>query len=99
MVIYNFQIFNNFLTFHCFNFWFPFVCISYICLCLYSKCCMLGESHVSITLALPQTWLPFMEFRHKKGDKSHLLKRCCLRVKCFIGRVVVFIISCHIFDL
>ncbi|KAK9994804.1 hypothetical protein SO802_024507 [Lithocarpus litseifolius] len=30
------------------------------------------------------TWLPFMEFRHKKGDKSHLLKRCCLRVKCFI---------------
>ncbi|KAM4068715.1 hypothetical protein ACB094_12G034100 [Castanea mollissima] len=29
-------------------------------------------------------WLPFMEFRHKKGDKSHLLKRCCLRVKCFI---------------
>ncbi|KAF3955649.1 hypothetical protein CMV_019150 [Castanea mollissima] len=22
--------------------------------------------------------------QHKKGDKSHLLKRCCLRVKCFI---------------
>ncbi|XP_044505503.1 structural maintenance of chromosomes flexible hinge domain-containing protein GMI1 isoform X4 [Mangifera indica] len=29
-------------------------------------------------------WLPFMDLRQKKGDKAHLLKRCCLRVKCFI---------------
>ncbi|KAF3432812.1 hypothetical protein FNV43_RR23914 [Rhamnella rubrinervis] len=29
-------------------------------------------------------WLPFMEFKHKKGDKAHLLKMCCQRVKCFI---------------
>ncbi|KAF5442725.1 hypothetical protein F2P56_035352 [Juglans regia] len=29
-------------------------------------------------------WLPFMEFRHKKGDKAHILKRCCWRVKCFV---------------
>ncbi|KAM1976756.1 hypothetical protein ACFX15_041359 [Malus domestica] len=28
--------------------------------------------------------LPFMEFKQKKGDRAHLLKRCCLRVKCFI---------------
>ncbi|XP_024438485.2 structural maintenance of chromosomes flexible hinge domain-containing protein GMI1 isoform X2 [Populus trichocarpa] len=28
--------------------------------------------------------LPFMEFKQKKGDKAHILKRCCLRVKCFI---------------
>ncbi|XVE58363.1 hypothetical protein DITRI_Ditri04bG0163800 [Diplodiscus trichospermus] len=28
--------------------------------------------------------LPFMDLRQKKGDKSHLLKRCCLRVKCFV---------------
>lgn len=28
--------------------------------------------------------LPFMEFRHKRGDKAHILKRCYLRVKCFI---------------
>ncbi|KAG5233703.1 Gamma-irradiation and mitomycin induced [Salix suchowensis] len=27
---------------------------------------------------------PFMEFKQKKGDKAHILKRCCLRVKCFI---------------
>ncbi|KAJ6297086.1 hypothetical protein OIU78_022752 [Salix suchowensis] len=25
-----------------------------------------------------------MEFKQKKGDKAHILKRCCLRVKCFI---------------
>ncbi|KAA8540048.1 hypothetical protein F0562_026740 [Nyssa sinensis] len=29
-------------------------------------------------------WLPFMEPRQKKGDKAHILKRCCLRAKCFI---------------
>ncbi|KAG4172718.1 hypothetical protein ERO13_A11G015200v2 [Gossypium hirsutum] len=28
--------------------------------------------------------LPFMDFRQRKGDQSHLLKRCCLRVKCFV---------------
>ncbi|GAV66190.1 LOW QUALITY PROTEIN: HATPase_c_3 domain-containing protein, partial [Cephalotus follicularis] len=28
--------------------------------------------------------LPSMECRYRKGDKAHLLKRCCLRVKCFI---------------
>ncbi|KAJ7965338.1 Protein defective in meristem silencing 3 [Quillaja saponaria] len=28
--------------------------------------------------------LPFMEFRHKRGNKAHTLKRCCMRVKCFI---------------
>ncbi|WCJ44422.1 Structural maintenance of chromosomes flexible hinge domain-containing protein GMI1 [Euphorbia peplus] len=28
--------------------------------------------------------LPFMDFRLKKGDKAHILKRCCSRVKCFI---------------
>ncbi|XP_017973164.1 PREDICTED: uncharacterized protein LOC18605777 isoform X4 [Theobroma cacao] len=28
--------------------------------------------------------LPFMDLRQRKGDKSHLLKRCCLRVKCFV---------------
>lgn len=27
-----------------------------------------------------------MDFRQRKGDQSHLLKRCCLRVKCFVGR-------------
>ncbi|PPD70197.1 hypothetical protein GOBAR_DD32911 [Gossypium barbadense] len=30
------------------------------------------------------TILPFMDFRQRKGDQSHLLKRCCLRVKCFV---------------
>ncbi|KAJ0103641.1 hypothetical protein Patl1_05164 [Pistacia atlantica] len=29
-------------------------------------------------------WLPFMDLRQKKGDKAHLLKRCCSRAKCFI---------------
>ncbi|XP_059434267.1 structural maintenance of chromosomes flexible hinge domain-containing protein GMI1 [Corylus avellana] len=29
-------------------------------------------------------WLPFMESTPKKRDRAHLLKRCCLRVKCFI---------------
>ncbi|KAE9604891.1 putative histidine kinase-like ATPase domain-containing protein [Lupinus albus] len=36
---------------------------------------------------LPQArWslLPFMEVRNKKGIRGQLLKRCCLRVKCFI---------------
>ncbi|KAL5738591.1 hypothetical protein ACOSP7_031352 [Xanthoceras sorbifolium] len=28
--------------------------------------------------------LPFMDLRQKKGDKASLLKRCCMRVKCFI---------------
>ncbi|GLT63657.1 hypothetical protein SLA2020_362030 [Shorea laevis] len=28
--------------------------------------------------------LPFMDLRQKKGEKSQLLKRCCLRAKCFI---------------
>ncbi|KAK3229718.1 hypothetical protein Dsin_001599 [Dipteronia sinensis] len=28
--------------------------------------------------------LPFMDFRQKKGDKASLLKRCSMRVKCFI---------------
>jgi len=57
----------------------------------------MGESHISNTIATPQAWLPFMESTHKKGDRAHLLKRCCLRVKCFIGRVVAFIVSHHIF--
>ncbi|XP_071686179.1 structural maintenance of chromosomes flexible hinge domain-containing protein GMI1 [Rutidosis leptorrhynchoides] len=30
------------------------------------------------------TWLPFMDLRHKKGDKAQVLKRSCMRVKCFI---------------
>ncbi|XP_062120131.1 structural maintenance of chromosomes flexible hinge domain-containing protein GMI1-like isoform X2 [Humulus lupulus] len=29
-------------------------------------------------------WLPFMDLRHKKGSAAQILKRCCLRVKCFI---------------
>ncbi|OIW07390.1 hypothetical protein TanjilG_10225 [Lupinus angustifolius] len=36
---------------------------------------------------LPQarwSFLPFMEVRNKKGIRGQLLKRCCLRVKCFI---------------
>ncbi|MCL7026321.1 hypothetical protein MKW94_017651 [Papaver nudicaule] len=28
--------------------------------------------------------LPFMELKNRKGDNAQLLKRCCLRVKCFI---------------
>lgn len=28
-----------------------------------------------------------MEPRVKKGDKVELLKRCCWRVKCFVGNV------------
>ncbi|EYU25236.1 hypothetical protein MIMGU_mgv1a019692mg [Erythranthe guttata] len=28
--------------------------------------------------------LPFMEPKQGKGEKSHMLKRCCSRVKCFI---------------
>ncbi|KAF2291896.1 hypothetical protein GH714_036024 [Hevea brasiliensis] len=28
--------------------------------------------------------LPFMESRQKKGDKAYLLKRCSLRVKCYV---------------
>ncbi|PIA26548.1 hypothetical protein AQUCO_09100023v1 [Aquilegia coerulea] len=28
--------------------------------------------------------LPFMESRHRKGDRAQVLKRCCMRVKCFI---------------
>ncbi|WRX18060.1 hypothetical protein QQP08_010547 [Theobroma cacao] len=31
--------------------------------------------------------LPFMDLRQHKGDKSRLLKRCCLRVKCSVGSV------------
>ncbi|XP_039057675.1 structural maintenance of chromosomes flexible hinge domain-containing protein GMI1-like [Hibiscus syriacus] len=31
--------------------------------------------------------LPFMDLRHRKGENSQLLKRCCLRVKCFVGQV------------
>ncbi|XAR52203.1 hypothetical protein NMG60_11020145 [Bertholletia excelsa] len=47
-------------------------------------------SHVSIRRLgrlLPDArwrWLPFMEPRQKKGDRAQILKRCCLRVKCFI---------------
>ncbi|KAJ0024539.1 hypothetical protein Pint_07525 [Pistacia integerrima] len=33
-------------------------------------------------------WLPFMDLRQKKGDKAHLLKICCSRAKCFIGKVI-----------
>ncbi|XP_060971263.1 structural maintenance of chromosomes flexible hinge domain-containing protein GMI1 isoform X1 [Cannabis sativa] len=29
-------------------------------------------------------WLPFMDLRHKKGSAAQSLKKCCLRVKCFI---------------
>lgn len=28
--------------------------------------------------------LPFMKPKLQRGDKAHMLKRCCLRVKCFI---------------
>ncbi|XP_043716489.1 structural maintenance of chromosomes flexible hinge domain-containing protein GMI1 [Telopea speciosissima] len=28
--------------------------------------------------------LPFMEPKQKKGDKAQLLKRCCMRIKCFV---------------
>ncbi|KAF5189580.1 Structural maintenance of chromosomes flexible hinge domain-containing protein gmi1, partial [Thalictrum thalictroides] len=28
--------------------------------------------------------LPFMESRQRKGDRAQVLKRCCMRVKCFI---------------
>ncbi|XP_064985728.1 structural maintenance of chromosomes flexible hinge domain-containing protein GMI1 isoform X3 [Musa acuminata AAA Group] len=28
--------------------------------------------------------LPFMETKQRRGDKAHLLKRCCKRVKCFV---------------
>ncbi|KAL5567763.1 hypothetical protein UlMin_024338 [Ulmus minor] len=47
-------------------------------------------SHVSVRRLgrlLPDArwaWLPFMDLKHKKGDKAHSLKRCCMRVKCFI---------------
>ncbi|XP_061340120.1 uncharacterized protein LOC133286688, partial [Gastrolobium bilobum] len=30
------------------------------------------------------TFLPFMDLRNKKGNKANILKRCSLRVKCFI---------------
>ncbi|KAH9779981.1 Structural maintenance of chromosomes flexible hinge domain-containing protein GMI1 [Citrus sinensis] len=29
-------------------------------------------------------WLPLMDLRQRKGEKAHLLKKFCLRVKCFI---------------
>ncbi|KAD2805557.1 hypothetical protein E3N88_38934 [Mikania micrantha] len=29
-------------------------------------------------------WLPFMDFRQRKEDRSQVLKRSCMRVKCFI---------------
>nr|XP_043610523.1 structural maintenance of chromosomes flexible hinge domain-containing protein GMI1 [Erigeron canadensis] len=29
-------------------------------------------------------WLPFMDLRQKKEDRSQILKRSCMRVKCFI---------------
>ncbi|KVI04651.1 Histidine kinase-like ATPase, ATP-binding domain-containing protein [Cynara cardunculus var. scolymus] len=34
-------------------------------------------------------WLPFMDFRQNKGDRSQVLKRSCMRVKCFIALIVV----------
>ncbi|KAJ0043465.1 hypothetical protein Pint_17792 [Pistacia integerrima] len=37
-----------------------------------------------------EAWLPFMDLRQKKGDKAHLLKRCCSRAKCFIGRILSY---------
>ncbi|GAA0162738.1 viral or transposable element protein [Lithospermum erythrorhizon] len=36
-------------------------------------------------------WLPFMDFRQRKGDKAQVLKRCCSRVKCFIETDAGFI--------
>ncbi|KAF8379724.1 hypothetical protein HHK36_029171 [Tetracentron sinense] len=33
--------------------------------------------------------LPFMEPRQRKGDRGQVLKRCCLRVKCFVDFVVI----------
>lgn len=27
-----------------------------------------------------------MDFKQKKGDKALILKRCCMRVKCFVGK-------------
>ncbi|XP_065859828.1 structural maintenance of chromosomes flexible hinge domain-containing protein GMI1 isoform X2 [Euphorbia lathyris] len=35
--------------------------------------------------------LPFMDFKQRKGDKVHILKRCCSRVKCFIDTDAGFI--------
>ncbi|KAL9666387.1 hypothetical protein QQ045_000717 [Rhodiola kirilowii] len=29
-------------------------------------------------------WLPFMDLRQKKGERAQILKRCCMRVKCFV---------------
>ncbi|KAJ4850803.1 hypothetical protein Tsubulata_009795 [Turnera subulata] len=29
-------------------------------------------------------YLPFMDLRHKKGHNAQFLRRCCLRVKCYI---------------
>lgn len=49
-------------------------------------------SNVVIPILL-QSRLPFMEHKLKKGDKGQLLKRCCRRVKCFIGKVIIFIFS------
>ncbi|KAI4307104.1 hypothetical protein L6164_030326 [Bauhinia variegata] len=28
--------------------------------------------------------LPFMDLRYRKGNRGNILKRCCLRVKCFV---------------
>ncbi|KAH9603600.1 hypothetical protein KSS87_015976 [Heliosperma pusillum] len=33
--------------------------------------------------------LPFMRPKQKRGEKLLILKRCCSRVKCFIGKIVV----------
>ncbi|KAJ0006686.1 hypothetical protein Pint_30620 [Pistacia integerrima] len=45
---------------------------------------------------LHPTWLPFMDLRQKKGDKAHLLKRCCSRAKCFIGRILMLVLIRHL---
>ncbi|KAJ0035518.1 hypothetical protein Pint_25583 [Pistacia integerrima] len=34
--------------------------------------------------------------RWKKGDKAHLLKRCCSRAKCFIGRILMLVLIRHL---
>ena len=45
---------------------------------------------------LPQGSLPFMEPKQSKGQKAELLKRCCKRVKCFVGEVFIILLQVHI---
>ena len=56
--------------------------LQYLPSCSMDRCTIFSTS----LYFLLQTWLPFMEPRQKKGDKAQILKRCCPRVKCFIGK-------------